>query len=32
MHDDVHGTAVVTLAAALVACRQAGLDAATRRW
>jgi malate dehydrogenase (oxaloacetate-decarboxylating) len=25
MHDDVHGTAVVTLAAALVACRQAGL-------
>ena len=26
MHDDVHGTAVVTLAAALVACRQAGLD------
>ncbi len=26
MHDDVHGTAVVTLAAALVACRNAGLD------
>src|SRR5215207_1093535 len=26
MHDDVHGTAVVTLAAALVACRQAGLE------
>jgi malate dehydrogenase (oxaloacetate-decarboxylating) len=25
MHDDVHGTAVVTLAAALVACRTAGL-------
>jgi malate dehydrogenase (oxaloacetate-decarboxylating) len=25
MHDDVHGTAVVTLAAVLVACRQAGL-------
>jgi malate dehydrogenase (oxaloacetate-decarboxylating) len=25
MHDDVHGTAVVTLAAALVACRHAGL-------
>ena len=25
MHDDVHGTAVVSLAAALVACRQAGL-------
>ena len=25
MHDDVHGTAVVTLAAALVACREAGL-------
>ena len=25
MHDDVHGTAVVTLAAALVACHQAGL-------
>jgi malate dehydrogenase (oxaloacetate-decarboxylating) len=24
MHDDVHGTAVVTLAAAIVACRQAG--------
>jgi malate dehydrogenase (oxaloacetate-decarboxylating) len=26
MHDDVHGTAVVTLAAAIVACRQAGVD------
>jgi malate dehydrogenase (oxaloacetate-decarboxylating) len=25
MHDDVHGTAVVSLAAAIVACRQAGL-------
>jgi len=25
MHDDVHGTAVVTLAAAIVACRHAGL-------
>jgi malate dehydrogenase (oxaloacetate-decarboxylating) len=25
MHDDVHGTAVVTLGAALVACRRAGL-------
>jgi malate dehydrogenase (oxaloacetate-decarboxylating) len=25
MHDDVHGTAVVTLAAAIVACRQAGI-------
>src|ERR671917_58474 len=25
MHDDVHGTAVVTLAATLVACRDAGL-------
>jgi malate dehydrogenase (oxaloacetate-decarboxylating) len=25
MHDDVHGTAVVSLAAALVACRHAGL-------
>ncbi len=25
MHDDVHGTAVVTLAAVLVACRHAGL-------
>ena len=25
MHDDVHGTAVVTLGAALVACRHAGL-------
>jgi malate dehydrogenase (oxaloacetate-decarboxylating) len=26
MHDDVHGTAVVTLAAAMVAARQAGID------
>jgi len=26
MHDDVHGTAVVTLAALIVACRQAGLQ------
>jgi malate dehydrogenase (oxaloacetate-decarboxylating) len=26
MHDDVHGTAVVALGAALVACRQAGLE------
>jgi malate dehydrogenase (oxaloacetate-decarboxylating) len=26
MHDDVHGTAVVGLAAALVACRSAGID------
>jgi malate dehydrogenase (oxaloacetate-decarboxylating) len=26
MHDDVHGTAVVTLAALIVACRQAGLE------
>jgi malate dehydrogenase (oxaloacetate-decarboxylating) len=25
MHDDVHGTAVVTLAAAIAACRQAGI-------
>lgn len=25
MHDDVHGTAVVTLAAAMVACRKAGI-------
>lgn len=25
MHDDVHGTAVVTLAAAMVACRRAGI-------
>jgi malate dehydrogenase (oxaloacetate-decarboxylating) len=25
MHDDVHGTAVVTLAAAIVACRHAGM-------
>jgi malate dehydrogenase (oxaloacetate-decarboxylating) len=28
MHDDVHGTAVVTLAAVLVACRHAGLTLA----
>jgi malate dehydrogenase (oxaloacetate-decarboxylating) len=26
MHDDVHGTAVVGLAAAIVACRQAGIE------
>jgi malate dehydrogenase (oxaloacetate-decarboxylating) len=26
MHDDVHGTAVVTLAAAIAACRQVGLQ------
>jgi malate dehydrogenase (oxaloacetate-decarboxylating) len=26
MHDDVHGTAVVTLATAMVACRQAEID------
>jgi malate dehydrogenase (oxaloacetate-decarboxylating) len=26
MHDDVHGTAVVTLAAAIVACRQVDID------
>jgi malate dehydrogenase (oxaloacetate-decarboxylating) len=26
MHDDVHGTAVVGLAAAIAACRQAGID------
>jgi malate dehydrogenase (oxaloacetate-decarboxylating) len=26
MHDDVHGTAVVSLAAAIVACRQAGIE------
>jgi malate dehydrogenase (oxaloacetate-decarboxylating) len=26
MHDDVHGTAVVTLAAAMVACRNAGVE------
>jgi malate dehydrogenase (oxaloacetate-decarboxylating) len=26
MHDDVHGTAVATVAAALVACEQAGLE------
>ena len=26
MHDDVHGTAVVSLAAAIVACRNAGLE------
>ena len=25
MHDDVHGTAVVTLAAAIAGCREAGL-------
>ena len=25
MHDDVHGTAVVTVAAAIVACRHAGV-------
>jgi malate dehydrogenase (oxaloacetate-decarboxylating) len=29
MHDDVHGTAVVTLAATLVACRQGGVDPRT---
>jgi malate dehydrogenase (oxaloacetate-decarboxylating) len=28
MHDDVHGTAVVTLSAAIVACRHAGVDLA----
>jgi malate dehydrogenase (oxaloacetate-decarboxylating) len=28
MHDDVHGTAVATLAAALVACEQTGIDLA----
>jgi malate dehydrogenase (oxaloacetate-decarboxylating) len=26
MHDDVHGTAVVTLAAVIVGCRHAGLE------
>jgi len=26
MHDDVHGTAVVSVAAAMVACRHAGID------
>ena len=26
MHDDVHGTAVVSLAAAMVACRYAGIE------
>ena len=26
MHDDVHGTAVVSVAAAIVACRHAGID------
>jgi malate dehydrogenase (oxaloacetate-decarboxylating) len=26
MHDDVHGTAVVSVAAAIVACRQAGIE------
>jgi malate dehydrogenase (oxaloacetate-decarboxylating) len=26
MHDDVHGTAVVTVAAVMVACRHAGID------
>jgi malate dehydrogenase (oxaloacetate-decarboxylating) len=29
MHDDVHGTAVVSLAAAIVACRHAGLELAS---
>jgi malate dehydrogenase (oxaloacetate-decarboxylating) len=29
MHDDVHGTAVVGLAAALAACRQVGIDLST---
>jgi malate dehydrogenase (oxaloacetate-decarboxylating) len=29
MHDDVHGTAVVGLAAAMVACRHAGIDLPT---
>ena len=28
MHDDVHGTAVVVLAAAMVACRQVGIELA----
>ena len=26
MHDDVHGTAVVSVAAAIVACRHAGIE------
>ncbi len=26
MHDDVHGTAVVTMAAAIAACRQVGIQ------
>ena len=30
MHDDVHGTAVVSLAAAMVACRYAGIELAGR--
>jgi malate dehydrogenase (oxaloacetate-decarboxylating) len=29
MHDDVHGTAVVGVAAAMVACKQAGIDLRT---
>jgi malate dehydrogenase (oxaloacetate-decarboxylating) len=29
MHDDVHGTAVVSLAAVIVACRQAGVELAS---
>ena len=29
MHDDVHGTAVVSLAAAMVACRYAGVELAS---
>jgi malate dehydrogenase (oxaloacetate-decarboxylating) len=29
MHDDVHGTAVVSLAAAIVACRHAGIELRT---
>ncbi len=29
MHDDVHGTAVVSVAAALVACREAGVELRT---
>jgi malate dehydrogenase (oxaloacetate-decarboxylating) len=29
MHDDVHGTAVVSLAAAIVACRYAGIELAS---
>ena len=28
MHDDVHGTAVVSVAAAIVACRHAGIELA----